>query len=94
MTVFPDDFLEDDGRFRALLPGDFVPILYVTRDGSWHCADCLNTWRGIVDPLTTNNDNWRVTGYELHYDGPDVLCDACSAVIAPLYGDPDEPASS
>lgn len=94
MPFFPTDFLEPDGRFRDLLPADFVPILYITRDHSWLCAGCLNTWRGTVDALTTDDDAWRVTGYELHYEGPDAICDGCNAIVESLYGDPDVPANS
>ncbi|MEO6326386.1 MAG: hypothetical protein ABIT01_20265 [Thermoanaerobaculia bacterium] len=94
MPRFPADFLEPDGRFRDLLPGDFVPVFYITRDGSWICAGCLNTVRVIDDPLTTDDAAWRVASTELHYEGPEAVCDQCGLVVASLYGDPDEPESS
>jgi len=94
MPLFPADFLEPDGRFRDLLPGDFVPVLYITRDGSWLCAACLNAVRAIDDPRTTDDPAWRIDHTELHYEGPDTICDQCGAVIEALYGDPDAPEST
>lgn len=94
MPLFPSDFLEADGRFRDLLPGDFVPVLYITRDGSWLCASCLNGIRQTEDPRTTDDPAWRIDHTELHYEGPDAICDQCSAVIEALYGDPDAPESA
>ncbi|MEO6325927.1 MAG: hypothetical protein ABIT01_01295 [Thermoanaerobaculia bacterium] len=94
MPRFPADFLEPDGRFRDLLPGDFVPVLYITRDASWLCAACLNDVREVEDPLTTEDPAWRVANTELHYEGPDDVCDHCGLVVASLQGDPDEPERS
>lgn len=93
MPRFPSDFLEPDGRCRVLLPGDFVPVFYVTRDGSWLCADCLNAVREIEDPRTTDDPAWRIDHTELLYEGPDAICDQCNVVIESLYGDPDAPES-
>lgn len=94
MPSFPADFRESDGRFRDLLPGDFVPILYVTRDGSWLCATCLNAVRRVEDPLATDDPAWRIDRTELHYEGPDAVCDQCGAVVEALYGDPAAPDSA
>ena len=91
MPIFPADFLEPDGRFRDLLPGDFVPVFYITRDGSWLCAGCLNANREIDDPLTTDDPAWRIAHAELHYEGLDAVCDRCGLIVEALYGDPDAP---
>jgi hypothetical protein len=98
MPHFPSDFLEPDGRFRDLLPGDFVPILYVMEDGSRVCAVCVNgmrdlVLRGIVPCAAAHDPSWRLTGYDLHYEGPPVGCAHCDATIEALYGDPDAPES-
>lgn len=90
MVSFPADFRELDGRFLDLLPGDFVPILYGTRDGSWVCAECLNAARADLDPASTDDPAWRIAGFDLLYEGPPESCDACSRDIKTLYGDPDE----
>lgn len=87
---FPEDFLEADGSFKSLMPADFVPIVYRSVSGHWYCAECLNRWRAVEDPLTTDDPDWRITGYEFHYEGPPVICDACDAVIVGLFSE-DEP---
>ena len=89
MPHFPSDFLETDGRFRDLLPGDFVPVLYGTMDGSWICAACVNEARVELDPLATDDPEWRISAYDLLYEGPPSSCDACSRDIETLYGDLD-----
>lgn len=90
MLSFPADFRERDGRFRDLLPGDFVPVLYAMLDGSTLCATCLNTLLPEVDPATTDDALCRVVGYSLHYEGPPEHCDECCQEVAALYGDPEE----
>jgi len=89
VATFPADFLEPDGRFRDLLPGDFVPVLYIAVEGSWLCATCLNDIKESEDPLTTTDSTWRIDHVELHYEGPEAICDECGAVVEALYGDPD-----
>lgn len=91
MTVFPQDFFERDGRFRDLLPADFVPIIYLTEDGSRLCAPCLNAPPAGTDPRATEDPAWRVVEAVLHYEGPDESCDHCSRAIEALYGDPASP---
>ncbi len=75
---FPDDFLEWDGRFRATMPGDFVPIAYILTDGTWICAECM----------TALNDLGQFDHYEFLYEGPPVVCDRCDALLFAL-DDPD-----
>ena len=92
MVFFPDDFLEPDGRFRDLLPADFVPILYLTADGGLLCAACVNDERPTdLDPDCPDDAQWRVIWYHLLYEGPPESCDHCGRDTATLYGDPDEP---
>jgi hypothetical protein len=92
VLFFPDDFKDRDGRWLSHLPADFVPILYGMEDGSWVCADCLNAMRdlilrGIISCVAVEDPSWRLTKYELHYDGPPVICVHCDAVIESMFGE-------
>lgn len=86
MLTFPADFKESDGRWRDLIPGDFVPVLYETVDGSALCAACINAHLDDED-----RPWWEPVTYSLLYEGPPESCDACSCDIETLYGDPADP---
>ena len=86
MLVFPDDFLDSDGRFRAVIPSEPIPVIYVTAGGSYLCADCLNTLRPILDDPEEHNGSWTPVTYELLYDGPEICCEHCSRAVVPLHG--------
>lgn len=90
MPFFPADFREPDGRFRDLLPGDFVPVLYIMRDGATLCATCINSLLPEIDPTTTDDPAWRIERWALHYEGPPESCDECCQEIEALFGDPEE----
>jgi len=75
-----------DGKLPAYSwPGGYT-LIYLTKGGSWLCADCatkeLDTPDG-VDPVIAGDIFW---------EGPDMTCDECSRVIESSYGDPDEDA--
>ena len=89
-VFFPVDFLDADGAFKSLMPADFVPIVYRSVDGSWYCADCLNRWKQVENPLTSDDPSFRVVGYEFQYSGPPTICDGCDRVIVGLFSE-DEP---
>ncbi len=90
MLVFPDSFLEPDGRFRDVIPADFVPVLYITVDGEMRCADCMNGVSAFLDPFSTDERAWFVVDYELLYEGPPIECFHCHTPVATLYGESDE----
>lgn len=91
MVFFPDDFLDPDGRYRGLLPGDFVPILYLAAGGGLLCAACVNDARPrALDPDCPDDAPWRVIGYDDLFQGPPESCDHCGRDTATLNGDPDE----
>jgi len=90
MLVFPDSFLEADGRFRGVIPADFVPVLYITVDGEMRCADCMNGVSKFLDPFSTDERAWFVVDYELLYEGPPIECFHCHTPVATLYGESDE----
>lgn len=94
MLHFPVDFQERDGRWRDAVPADFVPVLYITADDRMLCASCLNTYECQRDRRIPADPAWRVTAFDLHYEGPDAVCTQCGSVTAALFGDPDAPESA
>lgn len=90
MLVFPDSFRGPDGKLLSVVPADMVPVLYVTVDGEYRCAACLNAVSSFPDPLSTEERAWCVVGYELLYEGPPVECLHCHASVDTLYGEDDE----
>jgi hypothetical protein len=91
MLAFPESFIQPDGRFRDVIPADFVPVLYITVDGYRRCATCVNGVAAFLDPLSTNERAWMVVDYELLYDGPAETCEHCQTAIATLHGEGDDP---
>ena len=87
MLEFPDSFLEPDGRFRSVIPADFVPVLYIMVDGAMRCAACMNAVSAFLDPFTTDERSWFVIDYELLYEGPPIECHHCHTPVATLYGE-------
>ena len=87
MIFFPEDFRETDGRFRDLMPGDFVPILYKTESGTRYCSDCINEWKDVIDPIRTHCPEWRLAGYLLHYEGAPIVCEGCDRIIESMFGE-------
>lgn len=89
MYLFPDDFLDSDGRYRAAMPRDPVPVIYVTAGGSYLCADCANALGPSADETEAHDDTWTPVSYELVYSGPEICCEHCSHAVPPLYGHDD-----
>ncbi|MGV8041524.1 MAG: hypothetical protein AB2L07_16160 [Thermoanaerobaculaceae bacterium] len=89
MPAFPDDFLDSDGRFRAVVQSDSTPVIYVTANGSYVCADCLNAIRATLDDQEKRDGWWDPVTYELLTYDPAICCEFCSHAMAPLYGQGD-----
>jgi hypothetical protein len=87
MLVFPESFLEPDGRFRDVIPADFVPVMYITVDGEMRCAGCMNGVSKFLDPFGTDERGWSVVDYELLYEGPPIECSHCRTPVPTLYGE-------
>jgi len=87
MLAFPESFLEPEGRFRDVIPADFVPVLYIMVDGAMHCASCMNGVAKYLDPFSTDERRWYAIDYELLYEGSAVECHHCHTPIASLYGE-------
>lgn len=75
----------DDGSFPAYAwPGGY-PVMYLTKDDSIICPDCANMAEreGLTD-----DPEWYIVDYDIHYEGPPHYCDNCGAEIESAYGDP------
>jgi len=85
VPTFPDDFIDRDGRFRAVVQPEFAPVVYVTTNGSYICANCLNTACIVPHDPDAPSDPRMPVGYELLTFGPEICCEHCSRAVAPLY---------
>lgn len=85
MSTFPDDFLDGDGRFRAVAQPDSTPVIYVTANGSYVCANCLNTLRATLDDQEVSDGPWNPVTYELLTHEPAICCEYCSHAVEPLH---------
>lgn len=89
MSTFPDDFLDGDGRFRAVVRPDSTPVIYITTNGSYVCAACVNTLRATPDDQDERDRSWNPVAYELLTHEPAVYCEYCSHGVEPLCGQDD-----
>lgn len=86
MLVFPDDFLDSDGQFRAAITREPIPVIYVTAGGSYICADCLNALHPSLGDPGEHNGTWAPVTYELLRFGAEVCCEHCSRAVASFHG--------
>ena len=75
-----------DGKFPAYAwPGGYT-LLYLDRENSTLCADCATTSADDPDEVP----QFKPVACDVYYEGPNLYCDQCNAVIESAYGDPDE----
>jgi len=78
VLVFPDDFLDSDGRFVTHVGPRAVPVIYVAANGYYVCAACLND-------AERHNGEWAAVNADMINYGPVVQCARCSRNVAPLH---------
>lgn len=67
-------------------PGGY-PIIYITKGGSWLCADCATK---EIRAWMYNESDDPPTEYDTYLEGPVMQCDDCNADIESAYGDPEK----
>jgi len=81
---------DEDGRLPLVAWPGCYPLVYTTADGGELCPECA---RGNasedLDPECPDNDQWRLIGQDVHWEGPPIQCDHCHGGIHSAYGDPD-----
>ena len=81
----------EDGTFPAYAwPGGY-PIVYILADGETLCPKCANGENGSIayvgeSPDGMEDDQWKIVGQEVHWEGPAFHCAHCSAEIESAYG--------
>jgi hypothetical protein len=80
----------DDGKLPAFAwPGGY-PIFYLCSDGGVLCPACANGENGSeANEANDTPSDWRLVAADVHYEGADLICDHCGALIESAYGDPD-----
>jgi hypothetical protein len=66
-------------------PGGY-PIYYVTGDGAALCPACVNDPSNPIHE-DGGNDGWKVEGYDVNYEDPQLYCDHCNQRIASAYAE-------
>jgi len=75
-----------DGSFPAYAwPGGY-PVIYVARDGAVFCAKCANGENGSDAHVGGADDDWRIDGWAIHWEGQPEVCCHCNAEIESAYG--------
>jgi hypothetical protein len=78
---------KEDGAWPAYAwPGGY-PIFYLMDDSGTLCAQCMNTQAEVH--FTGDHDGWLVDDADVHWEGPELVCDHCNQPIPSAYGDPD-----
>lgn len=90
MLEFPEDFLDEEGRFKPTLRVD-VPVAYWLTGGKIVCAGCLNEAPADIPPLDRKVDGQLVTSFFIVWDGPAFYCDRCNKSVVPPFGVDDYP---
>jgi hypothetical protein len=78
-----------NGMFPASVDGGY-PIIYYFADGQPCCAACASGENGseaTEDP--TMDEQWRLYGADVFWEGPPENCTHCNKEIESAYGDPD-----
>lgn len=80
----------NDGYPKYAWPGGY-PVVYVCADGGTLCAECANGKNGSEAHTKKGTPpDWRLVGYDIHYEGAPETCDHCSAVIESAYGEVED----
>jgi len=65
---------QDTGK----IPFGAYPLIFVTKDGSVICQDCVN------------KSKEECCEGDIYYEGPDIECDECGQMIHSAYGEPGD----
>lgn len=88
-----DAMRDDTGKLPACAwPGGY-PIVYTFADCAPCCPACANRENGSDASPTSDEDQWRLVGQEIHWEGEPLICEHCGAEIPSAYG-PVETAES
>lgn len=67
-------------------PGGY-PLYYIVADGGCLCSQCANENLRLLQD--SDDKQWYVIGYEIHYEDDNLRCDHCYKLIESAYGSPD-----
>lgn len=67
-------------------PGGYE-IYYIVHDGGVLCHHCANN--ELMHTIDPENDQFYITGADVHWEGPPIYCDHCAREVQSVHGDPD-----
>jgi hypothetical protein len=79
----------EDGTFPSYAwPGGY-PLYYLLADSEVICPDCANQKNGSLASTDTDDEQWRIVGQEVHWEGMSMYCVHCNKEIESAYGVPE-----
>lgn len=76
-----------NGQLPSFTSVGAYTLTYITRDNDVLCAKCATDQ---IDNEDNDTNFDPVITADVYYEGPDMQCDNCYAVIESAYGDPEE----
>jgi hypothetical protein len=77
----------ENGQFPAFAwPGGY-PIVYLVADGSVICPDCANGENGSEASPESEDEQWKLVDFHVHYEGPPQCCEHCGVEVESAYGE-------
>lgn len=75
---------------RSMGQNSGYPLLLVMRDGGCLCHHCAKREFKLIIADTRDgwSTDWTAAGVESFFEGADVQCSHCNAVLTSAYGDP------
>ena len=69
-------------------PGGYS-LAFFMHDGETICGKCANGENGSMASTETDDDQWRVIGADVLWEGPAETCCHCNAEMPTEYGETD-----
>ena len=69
-------------------PGGY-PLYYILADGETMCVLCANGMNDSDASPDAEDPQWRIVGYEIHWEGEPLVCAHCRTEIHSAYGIPE-----
>lgn len=80
----------NNGRLYSFTSFGCYPLVYLVADGGALCPACANGDHGSeASESADTDDQWKLIGVDVHWEGPAIDCEHCNAEIESAYGDPD-----
>ena len=68
------------------------PVYVVLVDGDLLCCECARDCYRLISYATRQRlgDGWQALGAEIYWEGPDMWCAQCGALLESAYGEAED----